>query len=263
VKGIILAAGSATRMRPLSDSMPKCLLPVGGKPILQRIIENVAAAGVEHIGLVVGYNADAIRSFVKHHFPFLRIRFIVNPRYESTNNAFSLLMAREFFLSEAKRGAPLQDLMMLDADIVFSPKLLPFLLAQESPNKVAVRVEGDHDEEEVRVKVDEGGKILLVGKTTPLAESFGESIGIEVFSSLAAQRLFEIVEDRVRLGNGRTEFYEASFQALIDEGVELKAIDVSRFSSVEIDTPADLLVAERMIAEASNAPSDDFGNSVL
>jgi choline kinase len=158
-------------------------------------------------------------------------------------------MAREFFLSEAKRGAPVQDLLMLDADIVFSPKLLPFLLAQESRNKIAVRVEGDHDEEEVGVKVDEGRNILLVGKTTPLAESFGESIGIEVFSSLAAQRLFEIVEERVRLGNGRTEFYEASFQALIDEGVELKAIDVSRFPSVEIDTPEDLRFAERMIVE--------------
>lgn len=248
MKAIILAAGSATRMRPLSDSQPKCLLSVGGKPILQRLIENVAAAGVGHIGLVVGYNADAIRSFVKHHFPFLRIRFIVNPKYESTNNAFSLLMAREFFLSGAKRGAPLQDLMMLDADIVFSPKLLPFLLAQESPNKIAVRVEGDHDEEEVRIKVDEKRNILLVGKTTPLAETFGESIGIEVFSSMAAERLFEIVEQRVRRGNGRTEFYEASFQALVDEGVELKAIDVSRFPSVEIDTPGDLRVAEKMIA---------------
>jgi choline kinase len=213
VKGIILAAGSATRMRPLSDSLPKCLLSVGGKPILQRLIENVAAAGVGHIGLVVGYNADAIRSFVKRHFPFLRIQFIVNPKFESTNNAFSLLMAREFFLSESKRGASLQDLMILDADIVFSPKLLPFLLAQESPNNIAVRVDGDHDEEEVRIKIDERRNILLVGKTTPLAETFGESIGIEVLSSLAAQRLFEIVEQRVRRGHGRIEFYEASFQA--------------------------------------------------
>jgi NDP-sugar pyrophosphorylase family protein len=62
VKCVILAAGSATRMRPLSNDLPKCLLPVGGKPILQRLIENVSIAGVEQIGIVIGYNAQSIRN---------------------------------------------------------------------------------------------------------------------------------------------------------------------------------------------------------
>lgn len=247
MKCAILAAGTATRMRPLTDTMPKCLLSVGGKPLLHRIIENVSAAGIEQIGLVVGYNAAAIRSFVKQQFPFSRIRLIVNPRYESTNNAFSLLMAREFFMSEARKNAPLHDLLLLDADIVFSPHLLPFLLADASPSKIAVRVEGRHDEEEVRVKVDGARNIIVIGKTTPLAETYGESIGIELFSPSAAQRMFEIIEQRVRGGDGRTEFYEAAFQAMVDEGIQLKAVDVSKFPSVEIDTLEDLRVAETVI----------------
>jgi choline kinase len=256
MKAVILAAGRATRMRPLSDDLPKCLLPVGGKPILQRVIENVVAAGIYQIGLVIGYKAAAIRSFVKERFPFHRIRFIANPKYESTNNAFSLLMAHEFVLNKANSAAVPQDLLLLDADILFSPDLLPFLLHQQSSNKIGVRVEGTHDEEEVRVKANHGGNILSIGKKVPLDETLGESIGIEVFSSSTARRLFEILEQRVRTGVGRTEFYEASFQALIDEGIELNAVDVSRFPSIEVDTPEDLRVAEAIVSrsEFTTAP---------
>jgi choline kinase len=248
MRGIILAAGAATRMRPLADTQPKCLLKVGGIPILQRSIENLAIAGIEQIGLVIGYRADMIRAFVKEKFPFLRIRFIVNPKYESTNNAYSLLLARDYVLNKPDEETPSPGLLLLDADIVFTPELLPFLLTNDSPDKIAVRVEGHHDEEEVRVKVLDDGRIVRIGKTIPFTETFGESIGIEVFSSTTAQRLFEILEQRVRTGDGRTEFYEASFQALIDEGAGLQAIDVSNFPCVEIDTPEDLRAAEVLIA---------------
>lgn len=252
MKCVILAAGSATRMRPLSSNLPKCLLPVGGKPILQRLIENVSAAGVAQIGLVIGYNAQAIRSFVKQQFPFLRIQFIVNPKYESTNNAFSLLMARNFYFGKKDR-AESEDLLLLDGDIVFSPDLLLFLLAQSFSNKIAVRVQGDHDEEEVRVKVDAAGNILTIGKTTPLSETHGESIGLEIFSSPSARRLFQILEQRVRSGEGRTEYYEATFQKMIDQGDKLSAVDVSNFAALEIDTPEDLCMAEKMVAARANS----------
>ena len=256
MKCIILAAGAATRMRPLTDNLPKCLLPVGGKPVLQRAIEQVAAAGIDQIGLVIGFRGNAIREFVKKHFPSLRIRFIVNPKYESTNNAFSLLMAREFFSAGSREDNPDSDLLLMDADIVFSPHLLPFFLGEGSPNRIAVRVAGHHDEEEVRVKVNASGQVLAIGKTTPLSDSYGESIGIEFFSSAAAQRLFETIEQRVRSGEGRHEFYEASFQAMIDQGVSFTAVDVSSFPAVEIDTPEDLRAAEALVKTQRDALKD-------
>jgi choline kinase len=234
-------------MRPLTNNLPKCLLPVGGKPVLQRAIEQVAAVGIEQIGLVIGFHAEAIRDFVKKQFPSLRIRLIVNPRYESTNNAFSLLMAREFYNAGSKEIDPLHDLLLMDGDIVFSPHLLPFFLGEGSPNRIAVRVAGPHDDEEVRVSVDTSGNVMTIGKSAPLDDAYGESIGIEFFSSTAARRLFETVEQRVRSGEGRQEFYEASFQALIDQGVRCKAVDVSPFPAIEIDTVEDLQAAESLV----------------
>ncbi len=252
MKCVILAAGMSTRMASRTNGGPKCLLAVAGKPILQRIIENVTAAGIAEIILVLGHKADAVRRFVKATFPFHRIRFAVNPKFDSTNNAFSLLMVRNHIIEIAKEPPVSYELLLLDADLVFSSLLLPALLKHPSPDKVAVRVRGGHDEEEVCVRTDVSGAIRQIGKTIPLSESYGESVGVEVFSRTTAGRLFEVLEQRVRRGEGRKEFYEATFQALVDEGVALQAVDVSDFPSIEIDTPEDLDIAERIIAPQIN-----------
>ena len=243
-KCVILAAGASTRLRPLTDSKPKCLLEVGGKALLERTIENVLDAGVKEIAIVIGYRGEMIREFVKRHFPQLHIRFILNPDYTETNNAYSLLLARRFL--ENKEGNVCSGLILLDSDILFSSKLLLLLLSNPLPDLVAVRASGEHSEEEVRVKVDSYGNIVLIGKKTPLNETYGESIGIEVFSVESTAYLFSILEQRMRSGAGRTEFYEASFQEMINQGTQLKAIDVSTFPAIEIDTVEDLQLAERM-----------------
>ena len=253
MKCVILAAGMATRMASRTGGRPKCLVSVGCKPILQRIIENVTAAGIAEIILVLGYKAGAVRQFVKTTFPFHRVRFAVNPKFESTNNAFSLLMARNYIVEASKVPPVCHEFLLLDADIVFSSLLLPALLKHPSQDKVAVRVRGGHDEEEVRVRADASGAIRQIGKHIPLSESHGESVGIEVFSSKTAQRLFEALEHRVRSGDGRTEFYEAAFQSLLEEGIALHAVDVSDYPSIEIDTPDDLDIAERIIAPLINS----------
>ncbi len=241
---IILAAGVSTRLRPLTDSKPKCLLEVGGGVLLERAIENVLHAGVKEIAIVIGYRGKMIREFVKRHFPQIHIRFILNPDYAETDNAYSLLLARKFL--ENKEGYVSSGLILLDSDILFSSELLPLFLSKHSQDCVAVRVSGEHSEEEIRVKIDGYGNIVLIGKETPLNETYGESIGIEMFSAKTTAHLFTILEQRVKSGVGRTEFYEASFQEMINHGTQLKAIDVSAFSAIEIDTVEDLRLAERM-----------------
>ena len=241
---VILAAGASLRLRPLTDSKPKCLLEVGGKALLERTIENVLDAGVKEIAIVIGYQGEMVREFVKRHFPQIHIHFIFNPDYAETNNAYSLLLAKRFLRN--KRGNVRSGLILLDSDILFSSKLLPLLLNNPLQDCVAIRVSGEHNDEEIRVKADGYGNIVLIGKETPLNETYGESIGIEVFSAETTVHLIKILEQRVMSGVGRTEFYEASFQEMINHGTQLKAIDVSAFPAIEIDTVEDLQLAERM-----------------
>ena len=258
-KCVILAAGASTRLRPLTDTIPKCLLKVGAKTLLERSIENVLASGITEIAIVVGYRAETIREFVKQWYSPLKIRFIFNPNYSHTNNAYSLLLARRFL--EDADGRANKNFLLLDSDIFFSEKLLPVFLKQSYQDysecgpgvsrqcHVAVRVTGEHNEEEIRVKVHEHGTIVQIGKNTSLAETYGESIGIELFSHKASTRLFAVLEERVRSGEGRNEFYEMTFQKMIEEGIVFKAIDVSMFPAVEIDTREDLQRAEILSLE--------------
>ncbi len=240
MKCIILAAGKSERLRSVTNGAPKCLIELGEKTLLQRTIENVHAVGIQEIGIVLGYQAGTVKDHVKRLFPLSRIKFMTNPKFDSTNNAFSLLMASEFYKSEMRRFVPSQALLLLDSDIVFPKELLPFLIAAEVRNKVAVRVRGNHDEEEIRVKVNARNETTAIGKTVPLNETYGESIGIELFSPATALKLFDVLESRIRNGVGRTEFYEAAFQQMINEGEILSAVDISEFPCAEIDTPEDL-----------------------
>jgi choline kinase len=247
MKCVIVAAGSSTRLRPLTDALPKCLLPIGGKAILARAIEGLLAANITKIALVVGFQAGKIRSFLKQQFPDVRFRFILNPNFALTNNAYSLLLASDFVLESKSRTTTSDHLLILDSDIVFHAGLLGELEKQGEENGIAVRVRGAHDAEEVRVSTDKSGNISRIGKDIILDQSLGESIGIERFNHESAQLMFEILGRRVKQGSGRKEYYETAIQEMIDRGVKIRAVDVSNFPVVEIDTPVDVELAERVV----------------
>jgi len=256
MKCIIVAAGSSTRLRPLTNALPKCLLSIGGKTILTRAIENLFNANITKIAVVVGFEAAKIRSFLKQQFPFVKFRFILNPNFASTNNAYSLLLAGNFFL-EPKSPTNINDhLLVLDSDIIFHPGLLQKVVGLGEENMIAVRVKGAHDAEEVRVALDNFGNISEIGKDVNPDRTYGESIGIEWFAHESAKLLFEVLERRVKRGNGRTEFYEMAFQEMIGLGVKIKAVDASDFPTIEIDSPADLELAERVIVPSIDTISN-------
>jgi len=236
------------RLRPLTNTLPKCLLEVGGKSILRRTIENLFEADITRIAIVIGFEGEQIRNHLKAQFPGHRFRTIRNPKYAETNNAYSLLLAREFF-KEGINPAPKDELLVLDGDIVFDAGLVPYLRNNGTADRIAVRVEGEHDMEEIRVKVGRNGFVEAIGKEITVAETYGESIGIEWLTHETAERLFETLEKRMRQGTGRTEFYECAFQEMINEGTRMKAVDVSQFPSIEIDSLDDLEQATRHVRQ--------------
>jgi len=131
---ILLAAGEATRLRPLTQSTPKCLLPLSDeKTILDFTLENLSWAGLKQIILVTGFEAEKIRSHVMERHPGLRVEWIHNGSFSSTNNSYSLWMARQ-----AVSGP----FFLLDADIVFDRRIIPLLLGLRSQDVLAVRTAG-------------------------------------------------------------------------------------------------------------------------
>ena len=117
MKAIILAAGQGTRIRSAHGACPKCLIPFDnrGWTILDQQIDSLFQAGVEHIGIVVGYESGQIIRHATRNYRRLlgRIQFIENPAFAQTNNIYSLWMARDWL-----RGSTFA---VLNADVAFDP----------------------------------------------------------------------------------------------------------------------------------------------
>lgn len=234
MQAIILAAGIAKRLRPLTDSTPKCLLKVGNSNLLHLTVANVVSNGIRDFVIVTGYRENMIKDYLKQNFKDLNITFLSNPDYENNNNSYSLWMTKDYV------GG---NILLLDSDILFNKKIITKLLNAGHENCLAVNFTHELDEEQIKVKINKGNKILDIGKEVPLEDSAGESIGIELFSSYFMKELFAILDRKISEENNVNEFYEKSFQELIDHAQDdrnsIYAVDVSEFECMEIDTIQD------------------------
>jgi choline kinase len=241
VKAVLLVAGMSSRLRPLTDDTPKCLLSVAGKPILRRCVEALRAAGITELVAVTGYLEDKIKGVLGDWFGG-PITYRRNDIYNQTQNGASLLCARDVV-----EGFPF---VMLDGDIVFDPEVLTKVVSSPHADCLALRPATDLGEEEVKVYVDPSDptRVTRIHVSLPPAGSVGESIGIEKFSAATSAVLFRTIEARIAEHGAKTEYYEKAFDQLCQEGkLELRAIDVGALYCAEIDTPADLAEVEKAV----------------
>lgn len=231
---VILAAGVSSRLRPLTNETPKCLLRVGATPLLQRILQSLHRNSIRECVIVTGYYKEKIEDFVQSLSLPIAVAFAENPLYATTGNNYSLWSAHALV-----RG---RDILILDGDILFDSRLLALLTRCPQKDCLIVRATNHLGPEEIKVEVHESGFIKRIGKEVDTAAASGESIGIERFSADTAQILFEILDRRKH----RNEFYEASFQEMIDGGTGVYAVDSSGLPCMEIDTYEDLTAANEL-----------------
>ena len=221
----------ARRLRPLTDTMPKCLLEVGGRTLLERTVDAMRQAGISEFVVVTGYRGDMIRDFLVSlsHQGHLVFRFLHNADYEHNNNIYSLWMA-----GEVVRG---KDFLLMDSDILCDPAAV-VRIAQESTAALAVN-RHECGEEEMKVVVDGDMRITEISKTCRPADAMGESVGIEKITADYSEALYKEL-DQMILGEKLIDiFYERAFERLIPQGHTFRVVDTSSYFSYEIDTPED------------------------
>ena len=241
MKVIILVAGISSRLRPLTENTPKCLLQIGEKRILQRMLDNLIANGLNDFVFVTGYLEQQIIDFVTENYPNINVEFIYNDVYDSTNNIYSLWMTKA-----AVKG---EDVLLLDGDILFDEKIVGLLLDSDYDNCLAVRSEGGIADEEIKVTLAEDKAIKEISKTIDPELAIGESIGIEKFSSDYMATLYDKLDQMILEEKRVNIFYEAAFEETINNGAKMFTIDVGNLKCMELDTVEDAEQAKREIVQ--------------
>ena len=235
--GVILAAGMAKRLRPLTDTKPKCLLEVGKRTLLERIVDAMRQAGIQEFLVVTGYRGEMIREFLTIHYPLSTIHYLDNIDYEHNNNIYSLWMA-----CQKVRGC---DFLLMDSDILCDPAAV-VRIAQEQTSALAVN-RHELGEEEMKVVVDADSRITEISKTCRPEDAMGESVGIEKITADYSEALAREL-DQMILQEGLIDiFYERAFERLIPQGHTFKVVDTTHYFSYELDTPEDFQRAQELM----------------
>ena len=228
--GVILAAGMAKRLRPLTDEKPKCLLEVGGKTLLQRTVDAMISAGIKEFVVVTGYRENMIREFLTARYPQYTINFIDNPDYEHNNNIFSLWLAMEKL-----HGT---EVLLMDSDILCDPEAVR-RVARKTVPALAMQ-QHELGEEEMKIVVDADGRITEISKTCSPKDAIGESVGIEKMTTEYTEAIYQELRKMI-LDEGLIDiFYERAFERLIPQGYTFEVVDTTDLFSYELDTPEDL-----------------------
>ena len=244
--GVILAAGMAKRLRPLTDTKPKCLLEVGGRTLLERTVRAMQQAGISEFVVVTGYRADQIVDFLENNIGTIgtietigasTFHFLHNADYEHNNNIYSLWMAGEYV-----RG---KEFLLMDSDILCDPAAVA-RIAHEPESALALN-RHECGEEEIKVIVDADGHITEISKVCSIQDAIGESVGIEKMTADYSMALYKEL-DQMILKEGLIDvFYERCFERLIPQGHTFKVVDTTDYFSYELDTPEDFQRAQELM----------------
>lgn len=242
MKAVILAAGQGTRLRPLTDDKPKCLVELAGKPLLTHQLDVLRAVGINDIHLVAGYCADRLdcSGFTRH----------INKNFAETNMVSTLFVAKSVMTGES-------DLIISYGDIVYEPKVLETLLSVTAPIGLVVDSEwrrywaarmDDPLADAETLKLTDGNRVVELGKKPKsYADIQGQYTGlIKVRSDYVAQLplVWQAMDQKANYdGKDYNNMYMTSFiQYLIDKGWETRAAIIEN-GWAEVDCENDLIVA--------------------
>jgi choline kinase len=237
---LLLAAGSGTRLQPLTLDSPKCLTEVGGIPILERLVNNLRAQGFKRLVIVIGHLGDRILEFLQQHAGDMRIDYVVNPVYRTTNNIYSFWLARQQIR---------EPFLLVESDVIFEAHMLDDML---QPDKIAIS----------RILPWMNGTTVELGAKRQVTAFHlcGVSVSDDNARQYKTVNLYSVslhswskIEERLShyVSEGRLgEYYEVVLAEMVTDGTlcfDAVFFDADRW--YEIDTMADLHAAEILFAQ--------------
>ena len=236
MKAVILAAGLGTRLRPITDSVPKCMVPVNGKCIIDQQIDNLKENGLleKDIFVIGGYKENVLKNHLLNTYQ--GINFISNPRYDETNNMYSLFLAKEYVKGE--------EFLLMNADVFFDSSIIKGI--QEGKGSKIACDKSCYLEESMKITIDSDKKINHISKKITESDHFAVSIDVYRISPTASKILFDEIVYTICEKNDENSWTELALDAIFPTTEFTPYIISGRW--FEIDTLEDLTTAEKLFA---------------
>lgn len=229
---LLLAAGTGSRLSPLTDMTPKCLVNVNEISILERLVLSLQEYDFKRLVIVVGHQADSVREFLGSRAGGMEISYITSPLYKTTNNIYSLWLARKVIN---------EPFMLIESDLVFDTAMLKGMLI---PDRIAV----------AKIRPWMNGTTVTVNRLNEveafhcginkLDMSHFKTVNIYSLSRATWEMVCEKL-DRYVSNNLVDGYYETVFADMVREGhLSFSPVFFDSNLWYEIDTLADLRAAE-------------------
>lgn len=183
---IILVAGMGKRLRPLTLSIPKSMIKIGNKPLLEYYFQAFRECGINEATLVIGHLGRMIKEKFRDTYEGIKIKYIYNDKYQLYGSAFSLWLARKAFFKES--------FLVMDGDVLFHKNILKKLIDSKYENCLVVDSEFIDTGEEVKV-IAEGQVVKALGKKVSVygdnLRCVGEAVGFYKFSKKVSKKIAE------------------------------------------------------------------------
>jgi choline kinase len=233
MKAIVLNAGYGSRLRPTTDELPKCLLPVDADhPVLEVQLRTLARCGIRHVTIMIGYGAEKIEHFLTTHpIASLTVQTSYNPFFATTNTAVTCWLAIRDMT---------EDFVLVNGDTLFDAEILrQVLAAPEAPLVMAIDQKASYDTDDMKVTLTTGGQLKAVGKSLPESQIDGESIGLMAFRADGGAAFRSALETAVREPETLRLWYHDVISRMAST-LPVNTVLIKGLWWREIDTPQDL-----------------------
>lgn len=235
MKVIMLAAGVGKRMSAVTDKIPKCLIKVGEKTLLERHLETISLLGIKDIVFVVGHFKEKIKETVEKSNNGFNIKYIENEQY-TKGSILSLWYARDELND---------DVLIMDADVLYHDKLLKMLAESENRNCFLLDKSSEYAGEEMMLFV-KGTNVIGISKVHSYDCDFkGEGVGFFKLSSDDCDKLKNILEEYEQAGKVNVEYEDTLHELLSQCTVGFESVEDLPW--IEIDFEEDIERARREI----------------
>ena len=255
MQAIILAAGMGRRLGEFTRDNTKCMVPVNGTPLIDRLLTQLSALELKRIVIVVGYQAQRLISHIGNRYEALNIEYVENPVYDKTNNIYSLSLAKEQLQAD--------DTLLIESDLIFSDRLLQMIVGDERAN-LALVAKYETWMDGTMVCLDKEQNIVnFVGKDAfnyDDANEYYKTVNIYKFSKEFSRSKYVPFLTAYTKAIGNNEYYENVLRiiSLLNQH-DLKALPIGNERWYEIDDKQDLDIAEALFASEDDLLRKYYG----